>query len=179
MRLEQQARTTLKALGFDTPEAAQARLAKAKELEDQEAARQQAAMTELDREKALRTKAEADLATEKKAREQADAQARLVAVCAESGVKNVAYARYLLDDARRAEPTLSEADALARFLKDEAQRAALGLPPIAPTQVPTTTAPPLPGNGAPPPAPGTAPVFDATKATNAEWLKWKRENGIA
>jgi hypothetical protein len=178
MRLDQTRRSTLKKLGFDTEEQAQARLTRAKELEDQEEARKQAAMTELDREKALRTKAETDLATEKRAREQADAQARLVAACAESGVKNVAYAQYLLGEARKADPTLTEAAALANFLKDDAQRAALGLPPIAPAPNPLNTAPPLP-NQAPPPGPGGAPPgFDASKATPAEWADWRKRNGI-
>lgn len=179
MRLQQAERAQLKKLGFESLEQAQARLAKAKEIEDQEEAKRLANLSELEREKAQRATLEAQLVTERKSRETAEAQSRLVAACATAGVKNVSYAQFMVDSIRKAEPSLTEAEALARLTRDETQRGALGLVTAPPAPAPITTGPA--GGGTPPtptPSPTPGGEFNAATATPAEWTKWRKENGI-
>ena len=179
MRLQQAERTTLKKLGFESFEAAQDRLKRVKEIEDREEQTRLANLSELEREKAQRAKLELDLATERSQRESAEQQARLTAACAARGVQNLDYARYLYGEARKAEPTLTEADTIVRFLGNEQQRAALGVAAVPPASAPVNGA--VPG-APPPPAPptpsGAQPAFDASKATPAEWQAWRQANGL-
>jgi hypothetical protein len=171
-RLDRERLTTLKALGFDSPEAAQAAIARAKELEAEAERTRLASLTELDREKDRAKKLEADLATERANRERIERAGQLNAACAQLGVKNTGYAAFLLEQQRSTNPTITAEDAIKAALADETQRAALGASPVPTRAVPAGDTTP-PGT---PPLPATVPTsdqLDATKMTDQEWQNYK------
>jgi hypothetical protein len=178
MRLQQHERSVLKSLGFETPEQAKERLERAKKLEEEEQARQEAAKTELERERDRAKKAEEKAAKLETEKLEAERSARLTQACVEKGVRNVGYARYLVTERLRADQNLTEAVALEEALKDEQQRIALGVtaPPPAPN-LPTTT-PPLTPPGTPPPAPAPNGAKDAMQMSREEWLEQRRTLGL-
>lgn len=181
-RLQQQERALLRKLGLESVDDAKEKLAKAKKLEDDEAARQQANLTELEKEREARKLAEQEATRLKAAQAESVRQQRLAEACAEQGVKNVGYARFLVAEKLKTNPDMSEADALAEFLKQDDQRAALGLtaPVPAPAANPPTTVPPLPGGpgGAPPPASPNGAPRDVMAMSAQDWQAHKRAMGL-
>jgi len=176
-RLERERRTAMKALGFDTPEAAQAAIARAKDLETAAEVARLAQLSDLEREKERASKAERELATERARATKLEQQGQLSAACAELGLKNTSYAGFLFEQARQADPNITADAALKAAIADETQRAALGAAPVPTRQVPAGGATP-PGTPPSPGAQGQGQTFDASKATADEWQTYKRSIGL-
>lgn len=182
-RLRRHHATQIRELGFESPEALQQRLARAKELEDAEAERIRASQT---REQQL----EADLAAQRAARAQLEAQlaeqrfaGNVASVAAELGIRNLDYAAFQARSLRPSaagapEPTRDQiAERFRELTAQPAHQAAFGLPAPPPPElvpVPATTTPTLPGGAPPappaPPPPGKGPeAVDAMKMSAAEF----------
>lgn len=167
-RLERERNTLLKALGFDSLEQAQ-------QLRDQVEANRVAQMTkeqQLEEENA-RLKRERDEAVARS--QSAEFDVTLVQRCAERGIRDVDYARYLVKQAG----TVAD---VGVFLDEQSQdprkKVALGIeePPATVVPAPITTTAVNPNLPPPPPAPtnGNGAV-DVMKLPKAEADKYMRE----
>jgi len=186
-RLDRHARKTLAdTFGVKTPEEAKAMRAKLAKYEADEATATAAAMSEqekmlaaLSTERAQRAHAEAELQTERETN-------ALMQVLHAKGVKNVDYARFLLDKAKREAGEGVQVDiasAMSEALGDPLTRAALGIvdevvAPGVPPKVGATTSPSSTVI-APKPPTGTSPANSSAKAMNdKEWQAYKRSVGL-
>lgn len=149
--------------GVEDPNEVKTRLARLKELEDQEAARKREEMTATQR-------LEQDLANEKAARLAAEAardgerfRATVSGECARLGIKNLKYAQFIVAEAAEALPDGQQLDPYA-YLKDLVEKpeykGAFGIEVAAPAVQPApVNTSPQPGTPPPPPpAPGTPPA---------------------
>ncbi len=156
-RLARAGRAALReATGLESADEVKQRLARLKELEDADAARQREQLTATQR-------LEADLATERAARAVAEAdrdnerfRATVSQECAALGIKNLKYAQFLVAEAAEALPDGQQLDPrvhLEGLLAKPEFKTAFGID-TAPTVVPSpvTTSP---NPGAPPPPPPT------------------------
>jgi hypothetical protein len=177
MRLQQHERSIARQLGASNVDELKQRLETLKQLETQEEQRKQAAMSELERERDRAQKAELRAQDLERQHAEAQASARITQACATAGVRNVDYARFLIDTARRAGDQRPESDLLGAYLGEDQHRAALGVvqaPSATPTPV-STTAPP----GAPAPSNGSqTPGGNASVMSKDEWSAHKRSLGL-
>lgn len=154
--------------GTDDPAEVRSRLERLKKLEDEEAERQRAQLSDqqrlqadLDAEKAKRAAAEAE-------RDQVKFESIVARSCAGHGIKNVAYAQFTVAQAAEALPDGQQIDVdkyLQELLSKQEYRGAFGIAAaVTETQPAPVTTSPNPGTPPPPPpAPGggTAPGVDA------------------
>lgn len=181
-RMERHTRSQLKKeLGVEDPAALKERLSKLDEYE-QEREKQRVAQLSADQRAAEeRQKLQDELAAAKRRAESLELEAKTARAAAETGVKNLGYAQFRLNQALAAGQTVDEKAFFAKLAEDPSERAALGIaPPGAPAvqaALPTTT----PGNGLPP-APPAAGTQSAKKTafdmTAAEWAAYKEQNGL-
>lgn len=189
-RLEQAQRSAemkaLKALGFDSLEAAAEFKAAAEKASQDAAEKRKAEMDELTRLKteiAERDKAiEAERARAREAKERADvaeSEARLARLFAERGIKGTGadYAEFRLGRAAIAAKEKSElfveADFLDALVKDPVEAVRLGITaPTAPVATPASTMNTAKGPLPKTPAP-TGEFKHALQMTDAEWQAWK------
>jgi len=173
-----------KASGFDSIEAFEAWQAQAKEaMQAQEEAKRQQ-MSELERLKADLAARDARLAEAESQAKQAQLEAEgarieahIQRLCAERGIKNADYVFWKLEQAASAlgdDDELDEVKFLDDLVKDEAQRAALGVS-SAPQPRPADTSPP---QGGPHPKPEDQGQFDALKLSDEEWRAHKAKLGL-
>jgi hypothetical protein len=162
-------------LGLDPDQAKRDReeLAEMKAAEEE---RKKAAMTELDRLKAEKAEAELKIAAAERAAALSAETAAITALCAQSGVRDVDYARYRLKDIPEAE----RATKLAEWLTDDTERARFNVGshgPPAPAQTTTTTpasGAPAPAHGPPTPMAGQGGVKSVDDMTRDEYQAYKQ-----
>jgi hypothetical protein len=185
-RMDREARARMREqFGTDDPEVVKAKLARAAELESQEAERKKAAMSEADRLKAEKAEADQRATRAEAERDQERLQRHIAGECAAKGIKSVDYASFLIEKATDALPAGQQLD-VAKFLDeqltDETKKVALGITVPAPTVVPdpATT---VPSAGTPPPPPPKAGETGVTKTamemTAEEFGKHKQSLGLA
>jgi hypothetical protein len=152
-RMDRHTAAQLTKLGIDPEQAKKDRdeLAKLKAAEEE---RKKAEMTELDRLKAEKAEADAKAEAAERAVAAAQDQAAIIRLCAENGVKDVAYAEYRL----KTIPEAERAGKLAEWLKDDVEKARFAVGGAAPAKPPAQTTTTTPAGAPPPaPAPGAAP----------------------
>ena len=144
-------------------------------LAEREAEAKRAQMSELERVQAeartaieRATKAEAERDTER-------FNAELHRACSETGVKNATYARFLVAEARKADPEASVLDVLNKSLADESTKAALGVAVAAPQAVAPNT---VPAGQPPKPANANGAQIDVSKMSRDEWNAYKRQHNF-
>lgn len=169
-RMAREARAILKEKYGLSEKDLDAKLARAKELEEAEAARIKAQQTTEERLKAEKEEAEAKAKRAEAEAAEARRQAEVTGMCARHGFKNLDYAIF---EATKSGKTGAELEAhFVEMAKDEGKKAALGLATPAPeiVPIPGNTGP---GGGNPPPPPppggGPAPAVDVMKLSAAEF----------
>jgi hypothetical protein len=163
-RMDREARARLKAMGIEDPEAVKTILAEHASMKADAEKKRQESMSELEREKEARAKAERERDAANAAAASAQNNATLGTICAEEGIRNVDYARFVVDQARAKAPDPAKFDpreVLTKLKADASGAAALGIASAVPGVPATTT---TPGKDQPPPAgnppPSVKPVKD-------------------
>jgi hypothetical protein len=178
-RLEQAKRAgvteALKAIGFESVEAAQQFRTNAEQTQAAVDEARRAEMSELEQTKAdleAERAAKAELAAEKEQAEleaqQAQVRGQIVTACAQRGVKNTGFATYLIEEKLMKmgdDDVLDEGEFLDDLLKDDNMKAALVGTAGAPVEIPATTST---TDGPPPKANQDNGEFDAMKASPEE-----------
>lgn len=157
-RMDREARSRLKALGVEDPDALKALMAEHAKLKQEAEAKRLQEMSDLEREREARAKTEAELAQLRAAQENAALEASLFKLFAEEGVKNFDYATFAVTNAMAKVSDKSKFDpreVITRLKADPAGAAALGIN-VAPVIVGATTTT-ADEKGTPPPAPGGEP----------------------
>lgn len=186
-RLDRERAKTLREFGASTPEEMKAKLDRLNALEQADKDRQLAAMTEQERtnkiledERNARKKAEDELVALKQ--EQA-----ITSVIHAKGIKNVEYARFLVDQAKAKAggAAVDFGQVLGDAMGDQRTRIALGIDeagtPATSTQPAPTPASTSPATGTQPkPLSGTDPAGpkDMRSASDEEWQAFKKANGL-
>ena len=168
----------MKSLGIDPDQAKKDRdeLATMRAAEDE---RKKAQMSEIDRLKAEKAESDVKVAAAERAAAASADQAAITRLCAESGVRDVAYATYRLADV----PEGERAEKLAGWLKDPTEKArfnvgATAAPPKEPAQTTTSTqdggAPTAPAAGGPPAGAPGGPTKSVDDMTTEEYRVYKQ-----
>ncbi len=182
-RLNREARAILKDKYGLTEKQLDERLARAKELEDAEAARIKAQQTREQQLETEKTEAEARAKAADARAAEAIRQAEVTGMCARLGFKNLDYAIFEAGKPGNATKTTAELEAhFTEMAKDDGKKAALGLAVAAPelVPVPAGTAPVPPGGAPPaPPPPGGAPpvVPDVMRMSPQQFADHLRTHG--
>jgi hypothetical protein len=185
-RLERAQKQKLKALGFESEEAAKAALDELKQRREAEAETAKKNQSELERVKGEKEAAENAKKAAEALAEESRLQAHMYKVCAEKGIKNVEYAMFEVSKKlEKLGPTeeLDEVAFLDGLMKDATKKAALGVaePAQQTQQVGANTTTNAGGQAeinAPPPPPGGAPagaVKDVSKMTRDEFVAYSQK----
>jgi len=182
-RLDRHARSVLKDAGFDSPEAAKAARSRLEEMTKADEERKLAEMSEIDRLKKQLSDKDAAETSARVALETERFNSRLERVCFAKGAKNVAYAQFLVTQARAEKPgeDVDVEALLETAMKDASTKAALGIPTALPVvSTPAHTSPQGTGSAppTPPPAGAGTPPKSVKDMDPAQWRAWKAANNI-
>lgn len=179
-RLAQAARSQLREMGFEDPNALKDIVAEHKKLQDEAEKQRQAQMSELEREREQRQALERQAEEAMSAAEAAELRAHLYSVFAEKGVRNFDYALWEVSSKLEGlgeDEELDERAYLDELLADPVKAAALGIASVS-TQGVTTTVDDK-GPQAKPPGGGTQGDKDVFSMTPEQFRKHLEGRGVS
>lgn len=167
-RLARERSKVVRDMGFDSEEAM-------REAHRQVEAQRQATLTKEQKLEEENNKLRKERDEAQAAREEAQFEARLGALCATRGIKEVGYARYLIEGVAGENEQFDAGAFLDQEMQNPARRAAFGFTsPPTPVDRPITTTPVSPNSPVPAPNQNNQPPIDAMKLDAAGLREYER-----